>query len=54
MTHALADIKARDKQAEMDKNGDLTVDAIGLYESVGFEIVEVVRTILSTLCRADL
>ncbi len=44
MTHALADIKARDKQAEIwIKTGDLTVDAIGLYESVGFEIVEVVK-----------
>ena len=25
------------------KTGDLTIDAIGLYESVGFEIVEVVK-----------
>ena len=44
ITHALSDIKARDRQAEIwIKTGDLTVDAIGLYESVGFEIVDVVK-----------
>ena len=44
MTYALADIKARDVQAVIwIRTGDLTIEAIGLYESVGFEIVEVVK-----------
>ncbi|GAB2023412.1 GNAT family N-acetyltransferase [Pseudolactococcus yaeyamensis] len=44
MTFALSDIQARDTQAVIwVKTGDLTVDAIGLYEAVGFKIVDVVK-----------
>lgn len=44
MRFALADIQARDTQAVIwIKTCDLTVEAIGLYESVGFEIVDVVK-----------
>ena len=44
MTHVLADIQVRDRQAVIwIKTGDIGVEPIGLYESVGFEIVEVVK-----------
>ncbi|MGX6990755.1 GNAT family N-acetyltransferase [Pseudolactococcus reticulitermitis] len=44
MRFAFADIQARDTQAVIwIKTGDLTVEAIGLYESVGFKIVDVVK-----------
>lgn len=44
MTDALTTIQSRDAQAVIwIRTGDLTVDAIGLYESVGFEIVDVIK-----------
>lgn len=44
MTDALAYVLSRDAQAVIwIRTGDLTVDAIGLYGSVGFKIVEVVK-----------
>ncbi|WP_394205866.1 GNAT family N-acetyltransferase [Lactococcus chungangensis] len=44
MTDALTTIQSRDAQAVIRiRTGDLTVDAIGLYESVGFEIVDVIK-----------
>ena len=44
MSDALTTIQSRDAQAVIwIRTGDLTVDAIGLYESVGFEIVDVIK-----------
>lgn len=44
MKAALADILTEDPIAVIwVKTGDLTIEAIGLYQSVGFEIVDVVK-----------
>ena len=40
LTHVIANLRAADKTANIwIKTGDLTEDAIALYQSVGFEIV---------------
>ena len=49
MTDALTTIQSRDAQAVIwIRTGDLTVDAIGLYESVGFETVDVIKDYFMT------
>jgi len=44
LNHVIANLRAADKTANIwIKTGDLTEDAIALYQSVGFEIVETVK-----------
>ena len=44
LNHVIANLRVADKTANIwIKTGDLTEDAIALYQSVGFEIVETVK-----------